>query len=376
MTLPEFLRESMAECLQQQKSADSEALLSLPEFVREPIPDHLTVKPINVTRLKKKSRNRSMSAPSLFWLRPSGSKSSNLSTVIKSRSRPNSSMGTESTTCEYSKLIYGNSLLIFCVIALLNIHYVAEHHENLNHVLVFLTVPDLTPGTDIKAEVVPSLTNRTEGTHFIIHGGSNTSAELDLPVPTAPGKTDLTVQSSHFELKLSTNSTDATIPISDPIPLLDASQLSVSHPTSFTCASCSLPLVQSSKINSYRDLPSEHWEELVDAWMCHTDQNLHEQVAKRGRGFWPEPAQALIGGSYILFEESSVVKNNLYPAEQPKVRASFCPPLKSTGRSRRPTLAVHRRLLVSEVDSSSADGAKPLAGFVSHRVFVVDFTGQ
>ena len=73
------------------------------------------------------------------------------------------------------------------------------------------------------------------------------------------------------------------------------------------------------------DLPSEHWEELVDAWMCHTDQSLHEQVAKRGRGFWPGTGQALIGGSYILFEESSVVKNNLYPAEQPKVSAFiFC----------------------------------------------------
>lgn len=52
--------------------------------------------------------------------------------------------------------------------------------------------------------------------------------------------------------------------------------------------------------------------------MCHTDQKLHEQVAKHSKGFWPEHGQALVGGSYILFEESSIVKNNLCPAEETK----------------------------------------------------------
>jgi len=52
--------------------------------------------------------------------------------------------------------------------------------------------------------------------------------------------------------------------------------------------------------------------------MCHTDQNLHEQVARHSRGFWPEAGQALVGGSYILFEESSIVANNLSSVDQPK----------------------------------------------------------
>lgn len=89
MTISEFLRES-------HKTTDSEALLSLPEFVREPIPDHVIVKVPSIARMKKKSRSRSMSAPSLSWLRPS-SRSSNLSSTAeskstkKSRSRPGSS---------------------------------------------------------------------------------------------------------------------------------------------------------------------------------------------------------------------------------------------------------------------------------------------
>lgn len=228
----------------------------------------------------------------------------------------------------------------------------AEHHESLSHILVFLTIPDVASGADIRAEVVPSFANSEEGEHFMVYHGPCTSAELELPVPVPSGQTEVKAQRGHFELKMSTPS--ANLPLSptyDPIPLLDASQLSLLNPTSFVCSSCSLPLVQSSKISSYRDLPSEHWEELVDAWMCHTDQNLHEHVAKHSRGFWPGTGQALIGGSYILFEESSVVKTNLFPAEQAKVSSFIFLP-KIFGRSRRPTLAIYRRLLAAEVDSS------------------------
>jgi hypothetical protein len=50
MTLPEFLRESMAES---QRDTDSEALLSLPEFVREPMPDPVA-KTSTVARTKNK----------------------------------------------------------------------------------------------------------------------------------------------------------------------------------------------------------------------------------------------------------------------------------------------------------------------------------
>jgi len=52
--------------------------------------------------------------------------------------------------------------------------------------------------------------------------------------------------------------------------------------------------------------------------MCHADQKLHSHVAKHGQGFWPEAGQALVGGSYILFEESSVVKTHLCSAEDSK----------------------------------------------------------
>jgi hypothetical protein len=105
-------------------------------------------------------------------------------------------------------------------------------------------------------------------------------------------------------------------------------------------------LVQSAKINCYRDLPSEHWEELVEAWMCHSDQKLNSQVANHGkRGFWPSAGQAFVGGSYILFEEGVMNAANLHIAVDKKVctcnSASIRIALLATvGRTRRLALAI------------------------------------
>ncbi len=177
------------------------------------------------------------------------------------------------------------------------------------------------PGVDLEAEVLPSFpdTPSEGGDRLIIKSGHQSSLPLPLPGRALPGKKDIKVQSGHYEIKLA--SLPVSAPPPQPTPLLDATQLSATNPTSFICASCSLPLIHSSRISRYRDLPSEHWQELVDAWMCHSDQKLHEHVAKNGKGFWPEIGQALVGGSYILFDESAVSRTNLHSTAASKVRA-------------------------------------------------------
>lgn len=203
--------------------------------------------------------------------------------------------------------------------------YVAENHENLHHVLVFMSVTGATPGVGLEAEVLPPFPEpHTEGgDRLLIKCGTQSSLPLCLPGRVSPGQKDMKIQSGHYEIKLPTALPEVTTSSNDvhTSPLLDAWQLLQASPTSFICASCSLPLVSLARINSYRDLPSEHWEELVDAWMCHSDQKLHEQVSKHGRvGFWPESGIALVGGSYILFDMTSIVSQNLSQADQPKVR--------------------------------------------------------
>ncbi|KAA1472522.1 hypothetical protein DENSPDRAFT_838816 [Dentipellis sp. KUC8613] len=300
LSLPEFMRESVPRSLQ--APADPHTLLTLPEFVRESIPpENFVPAPVPAPSIRRSKsgkglRARSMSAPGFDWLLSAGSRPGSAEGRTKRSSRPGSSSGRRSAPLD------------------LNVHYVAEHHENLKHVIVFLNVTGGIAGATLEAEVLPS--SMISNASLIIRSGSVVSLPLELPVTVAPGPQEVKVQGSHYEVKLSAPSdlpTDQT-----PIPLLDATQLHDHRPTSFICASCSLPLVQSGKITRYDDLPSEHWAELVEAWMCHTDQKLSAQVAKHGSGFWPRLGQALVGGSYILFEESAVMKSNLWVADQPK----------------------------------------------------------
>lgn len=294
LSLPEFIRESVPASFIR---ADPKAMLSLPEFVKEPPPPGFLelesgISGIPTRKSKKRLRHRSLSAPSLSWLKTSRSGSSNGGSSGASHSR--------SQAININTLPSGPSVSF-------EIHYVAENHENLQHVLLFFVVTGAILGVDIEAEVLPPFpeADGEGGDRLIIRSGPRNSLPLLLPGRILPGKQDVRVQSSHYEIKLTTvASAQSTETVNeDAPPLLDAAQLSAANPTSFICASCSLPLVQSTHIAEYRDLPSEHWEELVDAWMCHSDQKLHEHVVQHGKGgFWPHLGQALVGGSYLLFE--------------------------------------------------------------------------
>ena len=201
----------------------------------------------------------------------------------------------------------------------LDVTYVAENHENLRHIIIFLRVASVAPGVDIELEIPSSFSSSESGESFIVKYGARTSAPQPLPGRVFPGKKQVGMQNGYFEIKLSTLPSP-DFPLPDDSPLLDASQLMSSSPSSFICASCSLPVIHSSDIVDYKDLPSEHWQELVEAWMCHADQKLHDHVAKHGKtGFYPLPGQALVGGSYILFEDASLSKPNLYITEEVKV---------------------------------------------------------
>ena len=184
-----------------------------------------------------------------------------------------------------------------------------------------MTVSGIPVDTELQAEVLPTSSSGTEGDWLVIRSSSLSSPPLSLPVRVVPGKKGIHIRQGHYELKIGTTNTCAGRSTSpeEPTPLMSAEQLISLKLTSLSCMSCSLPLVLGQKLTRYRDLPSEHWEELVDAWMCHADQTLHDHVAKHGRGFWPEENEALVGGGYILLHRSAIVCNNIYCAEQPLV---------------------------------------------------------
>lgn len=311
LSLPEFIREAIPEPMElKMQMEDPRALLSLPEFVKEPVPKSMVSPLPRRTRSMKGMRSRSLSAPPLAWLlasRPSSPSSTSPSSPVEpKKSRPSRIRRVGSSIISIPQLR-----------TTLGVNYVAEYHENLQHVLVFLTASGMTAGVNLEAEVVPaSQVPQSSDLYGYLHlkCGLSTSSFLRLPARVAPGKKDVKVDGQHFQIKLAASPSTAT---SVPSPLLDATRLMQDRPTSYICASCSLPLVHCSRMQDYRDLPSEHWAELVDAWMCHSDQKLHEHVTRHSNeGFWPTPEYALVGGSYLLFEQSVVMKQHLWPEEE------------------------------------------------------------
>ena len=218
----------------------------------------------------------------------------------------------------------------------LTVRYVAEHHANLHHILVFLGVDEgLAPGFDLEANVGPSFPGSKTGDKLVLNCGSNRSLPLSLPVSVPVGRKEVQVARGHYEIKILTEgdvlgSEQRNESFSTP---LDASEIQNMHPTSFICSSCSLVLAQPTGNMTYHDLPSEHWAELLEAWMCHRDQKINDQVSQHSIGFWPQPGQAFVGGSYVLFNESAIIQTNIRLVGTQKVSVSaFISPLYKTGR--------------------------------------------
>lgn len=176
-----------------------------------------------------------------------------------------------------------------------------------------MTVSGLQAGQNLEASVVPPEHGDDGRARLLLRCGTSISQPLELPAQVGVGPVQVSVVGGqHFQVKLAVPNNPSS-PQPDIVePEFDAAHFQSILPTTFICSSCSLPLVRATQLDRYRDLPSEHWAELVDAWMCHADQTLHEHVQKNSRdGFWPGSGEALVGGSYILVREDAIVKDNL-----------------------------------------------------------------
>ncbi|CAE6420226.1 unnamed protein product [Rhizoctonia solani] len=300
----------------QPDTVDPNMMMTLPEFVKShPGPPPKPPSPVGAPnpghpRLLKKSsklglqgRGRSNSAPPLAWL--TGKTSSPRSPLVSQITPTN--------------------------VAQMDVTYVAEHRESLGMVAVQLRVDGLARNSRLEAEVALIL----DQSSLILRCGSTTLPSLPLPSQVPVGKVDLFAASmgkplgatEYLDLKLPTaldvdgNELEHDLP-----PLLDAEQLRSSQPTSFACSSCSLPVTHSLASGNvrYSDLPSEHWAELLDAWMCHPDQQVTSELAKRAEGIWPVPDQVLVGGGFLLFDSTMVNAGGLVDSPE-RVNAEWRP---------------------------------------------------
>ncbi|KFH63273.1 hypothetical protein MVEG_10683 [Podila verticillata NRRL 6337] len=194
------------------------------------------------------------------------------------------------------------------------IPYYAEYHSNINAITLSLKVPPsgltckITPDA---IDLIPVSQTTSDQPHHVA-----------LPSRVFPTKTTLdpsSTQSPLLTLKLtavpsmatpSTNSLTALGKSEFPPAPLPASQLQGLN--NVACGCCGQPLLatQDNKeaygpIQRVVDLPSEHWQELVDCWMCHEEDFTELREGDLGA----RSGQALVGGTYLLIHAENVNKS-------------------------------------------------------------------
>lgn len=182
----------------------------------------------------------------------------------------------------------------------------------------------------------------------IVYGASNVGFELDVDNPSDAAL--LLESDPDFKLSVSLPS---PVPLGQKIPLavtnnymeariaalpgptpslaynsaithaLSAPSLRSLHPQSLCCNNCQRALATFPLDIQFKDLPSEHWAEMLEVWMCHSDPAFTAQIGQKARdGFWPNQTTVLVGGSYLLvspdhvngISETSEVSNHFLSA--------------------------------------------------------------
>lgn len=219
---------------------------------------------------------------------------------------------------------------VFAVHVFSPLDFVAEESRNLGSVVVSFwpRVATLGGGSDWEVIVIEAEAVVVAPTT----GGP--ASRLPLPCRVIPQVVPVTSHGAFFEVKLATFVHSPTRPRYDLEVLapLSTAELRDSLPTSYACAKCDEQLVDSSSVLKYNALPSEHWAELMDAWMCHQDQTLSDDLIAKGKGIKPREGEGLVGSSYVVFHRditrnwSTPEKSEVSDAPFFGARLPFSPP--------------------------------------------------
>lgn len=129
--------------------------------------------------------------------------------------------------------------------------------------------------------------------------------KIELPVPVSTNSTpSVSSSAGNVSTKLKTLPREPNVQEEEPF---STSYLKRTSPLSFRCAECESPFVKRCHVSVvYAALPSEHWAELIDSWVCHQDQELNETITNRNAGFWPAEQDVFVASNYLLFPMSAV----------------------------------------------------------------------
>lgn len=146
---------------------------------------------------------------------------------------------------------------------------------------------------------------------YVAPSSGGPASRIVLPSPIQPQEVKIVSRGTFYEIRLSSAPAASTSLLPTPPPQSSFTDIQSPLPTvelrrfmprAYSCISCHNPLVDGAGVTKYNALPSEHWAELLDSWMCHGDQELSEDLIKKGKGIRPRQGEALVAAGYIVFE--------------------------------------------------------------------------
>ncbi|OCF58097.1 hypothetical protein L486_04126 [Kwoniella mangroviensis CBS 10435] len=195
-----------------------------------------------------------------------------------------------------------------------NIAYVAEHQENLRSVQITLHGVGISSNLELQVE---STSSDDEEGIITSRKDPSVSIRIALPAPVEPGQSVIfTAQSLYLEAKLIAQPLPPAAASLLPTYPLSAPELRYMQARALCCTSCDRELSTlpyGHWDTSYKDLPSEHWAEMMEVWMCHNDPSFTARLAERTKeGFWPQDGGVLVGGSYLLVGKERVKQGTIH----------------------------------------------------------------
>ncbi|KAG0246701.1 ubiquitin-conjugating enzyme E2-binding protein [Mortierella sp. GBAus27b] len=188
------------------------------------------------------------------------------------------------------------------------IKFYAEYHSKINSITFSARVL----ATGLKCTVEPRAIDLTPSKHA---SSNEQECALRVPLPAVvmPTRTTLdpsSTESSLLTLKLTAlpNVQPSSSSLASEFPPLPLPAAQLQGLNNLGCGCCGNILLkhdsnqEGGPIQRVVDLPSEHWQELVDCWMCHEEDFTELREGDLGARL----GQALVGGTYILIHAANV----------------------------------------------------------------------
>jgi len=198
--------------------------------------------------------------------------------------------------------------------------YVAEHQEHLKVVQIMLHGSGISSKDTFQLETPRARSAGDDVREAIVSSKQDATLSLRIPLPSPvlPGQSkSFANQDLHLEAKLFDwqSSTSDNMSSFNTV-ILTATDMRELRPKALCCATCERRIADLSSSTVFKDLPSEHWPEMMEVWICHADPTFTARIARQTKdGFWPTKGTVLVGGSYLLVDGGQTKKHNLHAAD-------------------------------------------------------------